>query len=66
MRMQVVPALWFSDAKGRDRLILTTDGLRLANSKGQPAVDVTAGTIEGQPASIKLYDSNSHVVWSAP
>jgi hypothetical protein len=60
------PAVWFSDEKGRDRLILATDGLRLANSKSQPALDVTAGSIEGQPASIRLYDSNSHVVWSAP
>jgi hypothetical protein len=60
------PVLWFSDEKGRDRLILATDGLRLANSKSQPALDVTASTIAGQPASIKLYDSNSHVVWSAP
>jgi hypothetical protein len=60
------PAIWLSDEKGRDRLILATDGLRLANSKSQPALDVTAGTIAGQPASIKLYDSESHVVWSAP
>jgi hypothetical protein len=60
------PALWFSDEKGRDRLILATDGLRLANSKSQPAVDLTASTIAGQPASIRLYDSESRVVWSAP
>ena len=60
------PAVWFSDAKGRDRLILTTDGLRLANSKSQPALDVTAGAIAGQPASIKLYDSESRIAWSAP
>jgi hypothetical protein len=60
------PAIWFSDVKGRDRLILTTDGMRLANSKSQPALDVTAGASQGQPASIKLYDSNSRVVWSAP
>jgi hypothetical protein len=44
------PALWFSDEKGRDRLILTTDGLRLANSKSQPALDVTAGASQAQPA----------------
>ena len=60
------PAIWFSDEKGRDRLILATDGLRLANSKSKPALDVIAGTNEAQPASIKLYDSESHVVWSAP
>jgi hypothetical protein len=60
------PAVWFSDAKGSDRLILTTDGLRLANSKSQAALEVTAGTIAGQPASIRLYNSESHVVWSVP
>jgi hypothetical protein len=60
------PAVWFSDEKGSDRLILTMDGLRLANSKSQPALDVAAGTIAGQPASIRLYDSESHLVWSAP
>jgi hypothetical protein len=60
------PAVWFSDAKGIDRLILAADGLRLANSKSQPALDVTAGASQGQPASIKLYDSESHLVWSAP
>ena len=60
------PAVWFSDANGRDRLILAADGLRLANSKSQPALDLTAGTIAGQPASIRLYDSESRVVWSAP
>jgi hypothetical protein len=60
------PAVWFSDEKGRDRLILAADGLRLANSKSQPALDVIVGTSQGQPASIRLYDSESHVVWSAP
>jgi hypothetical protein len=60
------PAVWFSDEKGRDRLILTTDGLRLANSKSRPALDATAGTSEGKPASIRLYDLESRVVWSAP
>jgi hypothetical protein len=46
------PAVWFSDEKGRDRLILTTDGLRLANSKSQPALDVTAGTTGRTPLYI--------------
>jgi hypothetical protein len=44
------PAVWFSDAKGRDRLILTTDGLRLANSKSQPALDVTEVQVRGSKA----------------
>ena len=59
------PAVWFSDEKGRDRLILATDGMRIANSKSQPALDVISGTSQ-DPARIRLYDSNSHVVWSAP
>jgi hypothetical protein len=59
------PALWFSDANGGDRLILTTDGMRLANSKSQPGVDAVVG-VAGQPAVIRFYDSQSRVVWSAP
>jgi hypothetical protein len=60
------PALWFSDAKGADRLILAADGLRLADSKGKAALDVIAGASASQPATIRLYDSTSKVVWSVP
>jgi hypothetical protein len=60
------PALWFSDATGTDRLIVAADGLRLANSKGKPALDVISGTTAKQPATIRLYDSKNNVVWSAP
>jgi hypothetical protein len=60
------PALWLSDPNGRDRVMLTTSGLRLADSKSRPALEATAGEVPGQPASIRLYDSESRVVWSAP
>jgi hypothetical protein len=56
------PAIWLSDANGADRLILTADGLRLADSQDKPAAEVTLG----KTATIRLYDSANHVVWSAP
>jgi hypothetical protein len=30
------PAIWMSDENGTDRMILTTDGIRLADERGRP------------------------------
>jgi hypothetical protein len=30
------PAIWMSDENGTDRLILTTDGIRLSDERGRP------------------------------
>jgi len=33
------PAIWMSDERGVDRLILTVDGIKLADAKGRPVAD---------------------------
>jgi hypothetical protein len=57
------PAIWISDRSGNDRLILTADGVRVADEKGRPSLDLGAGT---GGATIRLYDAGNRLVWSAP
>jgi hypothetical protein len=56
-------AIWISDQNGNDRLIVTADGIRIANAKQRPSVDISAGALG---ATIHLYDSGNRLVWSAP
>jgi hypothetical protein len=56
-------AIWISDQNGNDRLIVTADGIRFANAKQRPSVDISAGALG---ATIHLYDSGNRLVWSAP
>lgn len=57
------PAIWISDQAGNDRLILTEDGVRVADMKGRPSLDLSTSA---RGATIRLYDSGSRLVWSAP
>jgi len=60
------PAIWLSDPNGLDRAIITADGFRLSSGKGKPVLEIGASTSTAEPASIRIYDSGSKVVWSAP
>jgi hypothetical protein len=58
------PAIWISDAKGTDRLILTTDGLRLANDSGRPAASLTFTSKRG--AEIVFQSGDGRLLYRAP
>jgi hypothetical protein len=45
------PAIWISDATASDRAILTVDGVRLANGKGKPLLDLTSGRTDRTDAT---------------
>ena len=58
------PAIWISDAKGNDRVMVTTDGLRLANDSARPAASLTFTDKKG--AEILLYSHDGKVLYHAP
>jgi hypothetical protein len=57
------PAIWISDAKGNDRVTLTTDGLSLVNVR-RPAASLTFTEKKG--AEIFLYSHDGKLLFHAP
>ena len=58
------PAVWISDANGMDRVIITTDGLRLANESGRPAASLTF--INKKGAELLLHGGDGKLLYRAP
>jgi myo-inositol-hexaphosphate 3-phosphohydrolase len=58
------PSIWISDLNGMDRVIITTDGLRLANESGRPAASLTFTNKKG--AEILLYNADGKLLHRAP
>jgi hypothetical protein len=58
------PVVWISDAKGNDRVMLTTEGLRVANDSGKPAASLTFTNKKG--AEIFLYSHDGKLLFHAP
>lgn len=58
------PVIWFSDVRGNDRAMLTTEGLRLANEHSRPAASFTFTKAEG--GQILLYNNDGKILFSAP
>jgi hypothetical protein len=58
------PAIWISDERGIDRLILTTEGLRLANDSGRPVASLTFANKRG--AEIVLQSGDGRLLYHAP
>jgi myo-inositol-hexaphosphate 3-phosphohydrolase len=58
------PIIWLSDAKGNDRAMITTEGLRLANEHSRPAASLTFTPNEG--AKLFLYDNEGKLLFYAP
>jgi hypothetical protein len=58
------PSVWISDAKGIDRVIVSTEGLRLANDSGRPAASVTFTNKKG--AEILLHNADGKLLYHAP
>jgi hypothetical protein len=58
------PSIWISDAKGIDRVILNTEGLRLANDAMRPAASLTFEKSTG--GQIRLYSGDGKLQYAAP
>jgi hypothetical protein len=58
------PSIWISDAKGIDRVIVNTEGLRLANDSMQPAASLTFEKDTG--GRIRLYSNDGKLLFYAP
>jgi myo-inositol-hexaphosphate 3-phosphohydrolase len=58
------PSIWISDANGMDRVIITTEGLRLANEAGRPAASLTFTNNKG--AQILLQSGDGQPLYHAP
>jgi hypothetical protein len=58
------PSIWISDAKGMDRVIVTTDGVRLANDAGRPAASLTFMKKTG--GQVRLYSDSGKLLYHAP
>jgi hypothetical protein len=58
------PSIWISDVNGTDRVIITTDGLRLANESGRPAASLTFTNKKG--AEILLDNADGKLLYRAP
>jgi hypothetical protein len=58
------PMIWLSDDKGADRAMLGAEGLYFANGKAKPTVSITSAP--GGPSSVKLFETDGRVSWSAP
>lgn len=58
------PSVWISDANGMDRVIITTDGLRLANESGRPAASLTFTNKRG--GEIVLKSGDGKLLYHAP
>jgi hypothetical protein len=59
------PAVWFSDEKGADRAVISTDGLFFANAKSRPTVSLSNGDAPGA-SSLRFYQPDGKISWSAP
>jgi len=58
------PAIWISDERGIDRVIVTTEGMRLANDAGRPAASMTFMKKTG--GQIRLYGQDGKLLYYAP
>ncbi len=58
------PSIWISDTKGIDRVIVTTEGLRLANDAGRAAASLTFTRKTG--GEIRLYTYDGKLLYYAP
>jgi hypothetical protein len=58
------PSIWISDVNGTDRVIITTDGLRLANESSKPAASLTFTNKKG--AEILLHNADGKLLYRAP
>jgi hypothetical protein len=58
------PSIWISDANGMDRVIITAEGLRLANEAGKPAASLTFTNNKG--AEILLQRSDGKLLYHVP
>ena len=57
------PIIWLSDGKGTDRAMLSTDGLRFANSYGGPTISLHSAP--NGLSELNVY-TDGKVSWSAP
>jgi hypothetical protein len=58
------PAIWISDAKGIDRVIISSEGLRLANDAMRPAASLTFEKDTG--GRIRLFSNDGKLLYYAP
>ncbi|HLX00273.1 MAG TPA: hypothetical protein VKR82_16655 [Candidatus Acidoferrales bacterium] len=58
------PSIWISDTNGFDRVIVNTEGLRLANDATRPAASLTFE--KGMGGRIRLYSNDGRLVYDAP
>ncbi len=59
------PAVWFTDEKGTDRAVMSTDGLFFANAKSRPTVSLSNNNAP-DASSLRFYHPDGKVSWSAP
>jgi hypothetical protein len=55
--------IWFTDDKGTDRAMLTSDGLFFANRDARPTISISS---DPKASELKLYGMDGRVLWSAP
>lgn len=56
--------IWLSDVEGRDRAMLSADGLFFGNGRSKPTI--TLSSDPNGTSALRLYGANGKVSWSAP
>jgi|SRR5689334_24476686 len=57
------PAIWLTGENGSDRLVITTDGIYLADERAKRLMEI-GGALNGPV--LRIYDAGGKMAWSAP